>query len=246
MDIKGSVALVTGANRGIGRAFVEVLLAQGAAKVYAAARKLETLDEIVALDKDRVVPLQIDVTKDAEIRAAADSAGDVNLLLNNAGTAQFQSLLGADSLDAARLDMETNYFGALAVVRAFAPILKANGGGAIVTLGSIASHVNFPMLGSYSASKAAVHSLIQGVRAELRAQGTHVVGVYPGPVDTDMAEEITMDKVPPSQIAEAALQAVTDGTEDVFPDPVSVELYGGFRQDPKALERQVAEMGGEA
>ncbi len=242
MEIKGSVALVTGANRGIGKAFVEGLLTAGAAKVYATARSAASLEELVAQDPERVVPLALDVTKPDQVRAAAEQAGDVSLLINNAGTAQFAGLIAADSIDAARVDMETNYFGALSMIRAIAPVLKANGGGAIVTIGSIASHVNFPMLGSYSASKAAVHSMIQGVRSDLRAQGTLVVGVYPGPVDTDMAEELPMDKVPPSQIAQAALDAVEAGTEDVFPDPTAAGLYDQFKADPKATERQVADM----
>ena len=215
MDIGQSVALVTGANRGIGEAFVEALLDAGAARVYAAARNVEALEDLVAKDPERIVPLALDITDEAQVKAAAERASDVNLLVNNAGTAQFVGFLAAPDLDAARLDMETNYFGTLAMFRAFAPVLKANGGGATVTLGSIVSHVNFPLVASYSASKAAAHSLIQGMRSELRAQGTHVVGVYPGPVDTRMAEELPVDGVPPRQIADAALKAVVDGVEDV-------------------------------
>ncbi len=242
MEIKGSVALVTGANRGIGKAFVEGLLAGGATKVYATARKPASLEETVALDPERVVPLALDVTEPDQVQAVAEQAGDVSLLLNNAGTAQFTGLIAADSMEAARLDMETNYFGALSMTRAFAPVLKANGGGAIVTVASIAAFVTLPMIGSYSASKAAAHSMIQGTRAELRSQGTLVVGVYPGPVDTEMSKGLPMDKASPRQIVRATLDAVQAGTEDVFPDPTAAGLYEQFVADPKASERQAAEM----
>jgi NAD(P)-dependent dehydrogenase (short-subunit alcohol dehydrogenase family) len=128
------------------------------------------------------------------------------------------------------------------MIRAFAPGLKANGGGAIVNVASIASFVNFPMLGSYSASKAANHSLTQGVRAELKAQGTLVVGVYPGPVDTDMVRDVDMPKAPPSQIADAILDAIAIGTEDVFPDETSVNMRTGLLSDPKTMEQHAATM----
>ncbi len=128
------------------------------------------------------------------------------------------------------------------MTRVFAPVLKNNGGGAIVNLASIASHVNFPVLGSYSASKAAVHSLTQGTRAELAAQGTLVIGVYPGPVDTEMAANFPMDKTPPDIVAKNILAAVEAGEEDVYPDPASQELHSGLASDPKAVEKQVGEM----
>lgn len=243
MKIGGAVAVVTGANRGIGKAFVEALAAAGASRIYAGARDPETLSELKARLGDIVVPVALDVTRPEQVQAAAELAKDATLLINNAGVAQFVGLIGASGLDAARQEMETNYFGVLTMIRAFAPVLKANGGGAVVTLSSIAGHVNFPALGSYSASKAAVHSLIQGVRGELRAQGTLVVGVYPGPVETDMARGIEMEKVPPSQIAVAALEAIESGIEDVFPDPVSLEMHGALLSDPKAVEREAAEFG---
>ena len=138
--------------------------------------------------------------------------------------------------------MEINYFGVLNVTRAFAPVLAQNGGGAIVNMSSIAAYVNFPVLGSYSASKAAVHSLTQGVRAELAAQGTLVVGVYPGPVDTDMAANFPAEKATPASVAQRILAAVEAGEEDVHPDPASEETYAGLLGDPKAVEKQVGEM----
>ena len=240
--IVGQTALVTGANRGLGRAFVEALIDAGAAKVYAAARNIETLEDLVAQSDGRVIPVALDITNPDMIETAAATYRDVAVLINNAGTAAFEGIIDAASGDPARGEMETNYFGTFNMIRAFAPVLAANGGGAIVNLASIASFVNFPALGSYSASKAAVHSLTQGVRAELAAQSTFVAGVYPGPVDTDMATGIPMDKTPPSTVARTILHAVEAGEEDIYPDPVSSEMRAGLLGDPKAVERQAGEM----
>lgn len=240
--IKGKAAFVTGANRGIGRAFVEELLAAGAARVYAGARNAETLADLVEKGDGRVVPVTLDVSKPESIEAAAAIAKDVSVLVNNAGIAAFAGLIAAENITGARDEMEVNFFGVLNMTRAFAPALAANGGGAIVNMSSIAGHVNFPMLGSYSASKAAVHSLTQGVRAELAAQGTLVVGVYPGPVDTDMAAGISMEKESPNTVAQRILSAAENGEEDVYPDAAATEMHAGLLGDPKAVERQVGEM----
>jgi len=242
MKIEGSVALVTGAIRGIGKAFFEALYEQGAARIYETARKVDSLAALVRTDPKRIIPLALDVTDPAAVRAAAKTATDVTLLINNAGTAHFIGFMNAEDPASARADMEVNYFGTLAMIRAFAPRLKANGGGAIVNVASIASLVNMPLLASYSASKAAAHSLTQGVRAELKAQGTLVVGVYPGPVDTDMTRAVDMPKVAPAQIAEAALDAVAKGTEDVFPDEMSASLHAGLLSNPKGVEQQAGAM----
>lgn len=239
--IIGKAALVTGANRGMGRAFVAGLLKAGAAKVYATARNPEMLDDLVKEGGGKVVALALDVTRPEMIAEAARNA-DVALLVNNAGIAAFEGLISAGSSDPAREEMETNYFGLLNMVRAFAPVLAKNDGGAIVNLSSIAGQVNFPALGSYSASKAAVHSLTQGIRAELAGQGTQVLGVYPGPVDTDMAATIPMDKTSPAVVVQQVLEALEAGEESVYPDPTSQELHGGLLADPIAVERQVGQM----
>ncbi len=242
MNINTSVALVTGANRGIGKAFVEALHQAGAKRIYATARNIDSLKDIVAIDPERIIPIAIDITNPDSITTAAESLQDVNLLINNAGVLGRGGFFRSTSLETAHWEMETNYFGTLYMIRAFAPILKRNGGGAIANLLSVASVVNVPVFGSYSASKAALYSLTQGARAELAAQGTLVVGIFPGPVDTLMSEGLPLDKVPPSQIALATLQAVEQGLEDVNPDPVSQEVFAGIRQDPKAVEKQFAAM----
>ena len=240
--IKDQVALVTGANGGIGSAFVAELLRAGVGRVYATARKPETLSDLAASDGGRVIPLELDITKPDQVNRLAADHGDVTLLINNAGTAAFAGLIAAGDTDPARSEMETNYFGTLNMVRAFGPVLAANGGGAIVNISSMAALVNFPVLGSYSASKAAVHSLTQGIRAELAAKGTHVLGVYPGPVDTRMAADLTMDKATPNEVARRVLEALEAGDEDVYPDSTAVEMHAGLTQDPKAVERQAGTM----
>src|SRR5215831_8603207 len=215
MDIKGSVALVTGSNRGIGRCFVEALLARGAAKVYATARQPARLADLVERHKGKVVPLKLDITVPADIAAAAGQCRDVTLLVNNAGINLQAGLIAAKDLAAARAEMETNYFGPLSMCRAFAPALARNGGGAIINMLSILARVNLPMYGSLSASKAAALSLSQGVRAELAAQGTLVVGIMPGACDTEMEKNFPPPKLPPADAVRAALDAVEQGLEDV-------------------------------
>jgi len=240
MKIAGSVVLVTGANRGIGRAFVKALLAMGAKKVYAAARNEKGVEDLVKADPGRVEAVRLDVTDDAQIAAAARKCGDVTLLVNNAGINQKKGLLSAPDLEDARLEMRTNYFGPLQMCRAFAPILKANGGGAIVSMLSILSRVSLPAMGSLCASKAAALSMCQSVRAELSKQGTLVVGVMPGAVDTDMARDFPGPKDDPADVARAALQAVEQGTEDVYPGGMAQGISAGLAKDPKAVEKEFA------
>lgn len=241
-SIKGKTALVTGANRGIGEAIVNALLAAGASKVYAAARNLKDLAPLTARHGSRVVPLQLDVTKPAEVAAAAATAADVQLLVNNAGYAGLSggSFTDRQWLVAGRQEMEVNFFGVFEVSQAFAPVLAKNGGGAIVNIASVASLVNFTLFASYSASKAAVHSLTQATRAMLKSQGTQVFGVYPGPIDTRMAADVQMDKASPADTARAIVAGIEAGAEEIFPDPVSMNIGAAYEAGPKALERQMA------
>jgi NAD(P)-dependent dehydrogenase (short-subunit alcohol dehydrogenase family) len=239
--IEGMVAMVTGANRGIGRALVDALLARGVKKIYAAARNPETLGD---LRDERVVPLQLDVTDANQVQAAAEAAGDVEIVFSNAGLLLATGLAGASVVDQARREMDVNYFGPLQLLTHVAPTLAQNGGGAVVTIGSIAGLTNGPFFPTYSASKAALHSLTQAARILLGPQGTSVFGVYPGPVDTEMARGVPMQKASPCDVANAILDGIEAGQEDIFPDPFAVDFGRQFEASPKGSERQMAAIAG--
>jgi NAD(P)-dependent dehydrogenase (short-subunit alcohol dehydrogenase family) len=222
MKIRDSVAFVTGANRGIGLE----LLAAGARTVYAAARNPESIP-LSAVERVR-----LDVTDPEAVASAARASGDVNLLVNNAGVARWTGFLSPDSIEAARAEMETNYFGPLFLSRAFAPILKKNGGGAIINLLSIVSWVAVPSAGTYSASKSAAWALTNWLRTGLRAQGTQVVGVHAGPVDTDMASELTLPKVTPVDVVRQVLNALELGHNEVLVDDWTRQVKAGLSSEP--------------
>ena len=240
MKIAGSVALVTGSNRGIGRAYVKALVTMGARKVYAAARDIKGVADLVSAHPGKVEPLKLDVTNEADVTAAGANCKDVVLLINNAGANGSSGALAADSLDAAHREMMVNYFGVLRLSRAFGPILRANGGGAIVNMLSVVSRVNIPSLGTYSASKAAAWSLTQAVRAELAKQGTLVVGIFPGAVDTDMARNFDMPKLDPGEVASIALKAVESATEDVDVGDMAQGVAAGLLANAKKVEKEFA------
>ncbi|NET40184.1 MAG: SDR family oxidoreductase [Cyanothece sp. SIO1E1] len=238
--IEGKVALVTGSNRGIGRAIVEALLARGATKVYATARNTDSLQSLVESSDGRVVPFALDVTDADQVAGIAEQAGDAQIVVSNAGYAG-QTDLFADDLSDARQEHEVNYWGTLNVARAFVPVIENNGGGAPVNMASIGSLVSFPMYPTYSDSKAAVHSLTQGLRL-LRGPSVQVVGVYPGPVDTDMASKIEIDKATPQSVAEEIVDGLESGAVEVFPDVMAKDYAGPYEAGTKTLERQTAEM----
>ena len=238
--LKDTVALVTGANRGIGAAFVSGLLAAGAKRVYAAARDPQTLAGLAQSDA-RVVPIALDISDDTSVQEAAARLGDVDLVVNNAGVLLGGRLIAAADLSAARQEMEVNYFGLLRMSRAFAPILAANGGGTLINVLSILSRVASPAGGGYSASKAAALSLTQAVRAELQAQGTRVIGVLPGFVDTAMAEGVTAPKIQPSEVVRATLDALLTDQDEVYPGEQASQVAAMLLQDPKVVERLFAQ-----
>jgi short-subunit dehydrogenase len=214
---------------------VRALLAAGASRVYATARNRAQLDALVAEGRGRVVALTLDVTDRTAIAALPKQAAEVRILINNAGL--FEAATALAGGDGSGM-FAVNYTAPLLLTRAFAPQLA---GGAVVNINSIASLVNFPLAPLYSDSKAAAHSLTVAQRRELRAQRTQVVGVYPGPIDTDMADGIPFAKVPASTVADAIIAALRHGTEDVFPDPMAQQLAAGVQADAKAVERQMAQ-----
>ena len=246
MDIKDSVALVTGANRGIGEAFVRALLAAGAAKVYVGARDPASAAHLAAEAPGRAVPLRLDVTKPDQIGAAAAACGDVSILVNNAGAFLNQRLIGAGSLEAAREEMEVNYFGPVGLARAFAPILAKNGGGAIVNVLSSGGLVAVPAMGGYSPSKFAGRAATTCVRAELAGQGTQVTALIVGSVDTRMAAHVAGRKEKPEDIAAAGLTAIKRGIDELDTDAMAIEVRASLARDPKALERGMARMLGQS
>ena len=226
MNIAGSIALVTGANRGLGRALVDVLRGAGCTKIYAASRSIDGMTR-----NDIIEPVAIDITDAAQVAAAAARCRDVTILINNAGVAGFAPALGAPSMDTARREMETNYFGTLAMCRAFAPVLGANGGGALVNVLSVVAWFNAPMQGSYCASKAAAWSLTKAARFELRAQGTRVIGVYAGYIDTGMTAGLSLPKSSPEAIAARIVEGIASGTEDILADDRAKSVHAELLRD---------------
>jgi len=234
MKIEGSIALVTGANRGLGLAFARALRDAGARKVYAGARDPASVKE------PGLEAIRLDVTDPRSIAEAAARCTDVSIVINNAGILRPGALLGDGGLATIREQLETNFYGAFAMSEAFAPVLAANGGGALVNMLSALSWLSLPNSGAYSISKAAAWALTNGLRQELRAQHTLVIGVHAGYIDTDMVATVTAPKTKPEVIAQRTLEAIASGREEVLADDVSQQVKAGFAADPPAYVRAPA------
>lgn len=225
MDMKNAVVLVTGANRGLGLAFAQEALARGASKVYAGARDPDSVT------LPGVIPVRLDVTKPDQVLAAARQCADVSVLINNAGIAVPDKLLKPDSLDSLQRHMDTNVFGILRMAQAFAPSLAAQGGGAMVNVLSIVSWFSSDLLQGYSVSKSAAWALTNALRHELRAQGTQVLGLHMGFVDTDLARSFQVPKTSPNVIAARTLDALAAGRSEVLADDAARQIKQGLSQD---------------
>lgn len=226
MKLDNAIVLVTGANRGIGLAFAQAALARGARKVYAGAR------DPSKVQLPGVEAIQLDVTDDASVAAAAAHCGDTTLVINNAGIAQLGGALADDAIASARAQMEVNVFGVLRMARAFAPVLARNGGGGIVNVLSIASWINSPALGLYGASKAAAWNLTNSLRMELREQGTQVLAMHMGWVDTDMTRGFEVQKSSPADIVARTLDALEAGAQEVLADEPTQNVKRGLSAEP--------------
>jgi NAD(P)-dependent dehydrogenase (short-subunit alcohol dehydrogenase family) len=229
MKIEGSVALVTGAGRGLGRVYARELVSRGAAKVYGAAR------DPAAVTDPGVTPIALDITDAGRVAEVAARCADVSLLVNNAGVMKASTFLGAPDLGAAQAEMAVNYFGTLSMCRAFAPVLAANGGGALVNMLSVTSFYNNPFDASYGASKAAAWSMTNGARTELAPQGTLVVAVHASFIDTDMAAGIGGDKISPESVAQQVFDAVQAGQIEVLADERSRFVKASLSRDHELI-----------
>ncbi|UYV11270.1 MAG: SDR family oxidoreductase [Phycisphaera sp.] len=244
IDINGKVALVTGANRGIGKAITETLLENGVSKVYAAVRKPESAQPLIDKYGDQVEAIRFDLTDEASIKAAAGTASDTQIVIANAGVLRTSSALDDDAIDSIEFEMNSNVYGLMRIARAFAPVLKANGGGALVQLNSVVSVKTFPDMATYCASKAASYAITQALRAQLGEQGTAVFSVHPGPIATDMGSQAGLDDVaePPSLVANAILKAFKTGEFHIWPDSMAKQIgdaYQSFAQN--VVEAEMAE-----
>lgn len=242
MEIEGAVPVVTGGNRGIGEGFVRAFIEAGAEKVYVGARNAADATHLVDEFGDRAIAVELDVTDANQVSAVAELCRDVNVVVNNAGVFTNRLLIGADDMSGARQEMDVNYFGTLAMCRAFAPVLAANGGGAIVNVLSAAALVDIPNMGGYGPSKAATRFLSAGVRAELADQGTQVTTLIVGSVETRMSAHVKGKKEQPIDIGRAGIKAIRFKIDEMDTDWMATKVRASVALDPKGYERRLAEL----
>jgi NAD(P)-dependent dehydrogenase (short-subunit alcohol dehydrogenase family) len=240
MTLSDKVVLVTGANRGIGAAIVQEMLKAGVAKIYATARDPKTLP---SFGDPRVVPLQMDITSDTSVSAAAAAAQDVDVLVNNAGTLAFGDYL-SNNWETFEDDMRTNYFGTLRVLRAFTPQFVARKSGTIANVSSVVGLSAVPAMAGYSASKAALHSITQSLRGTLEKDNVAVIGIYPGPIETDLAKEVPYpEKATPEYAAANIVKGIAEGQTYIFPDPMAQQVEQLWSTDNRKLEYVALHLG---
>ena len=236
----GKTALISGANRGIGRAIAIELLENGIKKVYAGARNVTTLKELKSEYGDRLVPVQLDVTDLVSIREAASQIDELDILVNNAGVFSIGKIFSDQAESSLKENLDVNVWGLINLTRAVQDLLSKKEETSIINISSLAGLANMPMAATYSISKAAVHSITQGMRAELVESNTLVMGVYPGPIDTDMAASLEMEKDSPENVAKTIVSGLIEGTEDIYPDVMSKQAGEFYATSPKGVEQQFA------
>jgi NAD(P)-dependent dehydrogenase (short-subunit alcohol dehydrogenase family) len=240
MKVEGCTAIVTGGNRGIGEAFVHGLIRAGAKKVYVGTRSLDGAAHLERQYPGKAIAVELDVTNEAQVQSAAAACSDTSVVINNAGIHQDQTLIGASDMSAARSEMEVNYFGVLSMCRGFAPVLAANGGGAIVNVLSVAGILAIPSMGGYSPSKFASRALTTNVRAELAEQNTQVSCLIVGSVDTRMAAQVEGRKESPDTIAQAGIKAIEKNIPEMDTDPFAINMRAAIARDPAKVEKGMA------
>ena len=230
-DINNKIILVTGANRGIGKVLVETFIERGAKKVYAAVRQVESVSPLVEKYGDKVVPIHIDLSNPQSIVAAAQTAQDVQVVVNNAGAFKGTTPLDSNAIASLEFEMNINVYGLIHMAQAFAPVLKANGGGVFAQLNSVVSMKTFSNFATYSASKAAAYSITQALRELLGEQGTIVLSVHPGPIATDMGDAAGLTEIaePPSLVASGIIEALKNEDFHVFPDSMAKQIGGAYQ-----------------
>lgn len=242
-QLENEVVLITGANRGIGKAILSEAVRRGSKKVYAAVRDPGSLSELIEQFGDKLVPLQLDLSQPETIKKAAAVAQNVTVVINNAGALTTSTALDEDAVSSLEFLVDVNVSGLLRIAQAFAPVLEKNGGGALAQVNSVVSIKAFPAFATYSASKAASYSITQSLREQLQPQGTHVISVHPGPIATDMGDQAGLTAIaePPSVVAEALFDALEKKEFHVFPD----SMARGFWQQYQGYAESALEPGGE-